>query len=143
MGLIHFNIKKIKIMKIFTSYFGNIREIKRQNLFPIAISIFHPPTYIGSSYKKLAPPIEFLQFSSDIYTEHFLNYLEYLSITETLQDLKKISNDNDIALLCYEKPENFCHRHLVAMWIMKNSALSVKELLTKKISNLQGSLFNI
>jgi hypothetical protein len=25
----------------------------------------------------------------------------------------------DIALVCYEKPEDFCHRHLVAEWLKK------------------------
>lgn len=25
-----------------------------------------------------------------------------------------------VALLCYEKPEDFCHRHLVAQWLTEN-----------------------
>ena len=25
-----------------------------------------------------------------------------------------------IALICYEKPTDFCHRHLVADWLNKN-----------------------
>ena len=25
----------------------------------------------------------------------------------------------EIALICYEKPENFCHRHLVAEWLQE------------------------
>lgn len=28
--------------------------------------------------------------------------------------------ENDIALICYEKPTDFCHRHLVADWLNKN-----------------------
>lgn len=28
--------------------------------------------------------------------------------------------DYHIALLCYEKPDDFCHRHLVADWLRKN-----------------------
>ena len=27
--------------------------------------------------------------------------------------------ERDIALVCYEKPEEFCHRHLVADWLRK------------------------
>lgn len=26
----------------------------------------------------------------------------------------------EIALICYEKPPNFCHRHLVAEWLRRN-----------------------
>ena len=28
--------------------------------------------------------------------------------------------DIDFALVCYEKPSDFCHRHLVADWLNKN-----------------------
>ena len=31
-----------------------------------------------------------------------------------------MNKDIDIALLCYEKPDDFCHRHLVADWLNKN-----------------------
>ena len=31
-----------------------------------------------------------------------------------------------IALVCYEKPSDFCHRHLVADWLNKNG-ISCKE----------------
>lgn len=27
---------------------------------------------------------------------------------------------DDIALICYEKPSDFCHRHLVAQWLRDN-----------------------
>lgn len=26
----------------------------------------------------------------------------------------------NIVLLCYEKPTDFCHRHLVAQWLIEN-----------------------
>lgn len=29
-------------------------------------------------------------------------------------------NGKDIALICYEKPSDFCHRHLVAEWLNQN-----------------------
>ena len=35
---------------------------------------------------------------------------------------KAINNDSnkDICLMCYEKPSDFCHRHLVANWLNEN-----------------------
>lgn len=32
----------------------------------------------------------------------------------------KLSGGKDIALICYEKPTDFCHRHLVAEWLTTN-----------------------
>lgn len=30
------------------------------------------------------------------------------------------NHSKDVALLCCEKPSDFCHRHLVADWFRKN-----------------------
>ena len=34
----------------------------------------------------------------------------------------------DVVLLCYEKPPQFCHRHLVAKWLEKELNIKVEEL---------------
>lgn len=31
------------------------------------------------------------------------------------------ANDKHICLICYEKPADFCHRHLVAKWLNDNN----------------------
>lgn len=61
--------------------------------------------------------------------------LEELSIVRVNNDLQLLipydirckmqhnvaySPDWHIALICYEKPSDFCHRHLVADWLNKN-----------------------
>ena len=33
----------------------------------------------------------------------------------------------DIVLLCYEKPDEFCHRHLVAEWFNRNGIYVVEK----------------
>lgn len=38
----------------------------------------------------------------------------------TIKDPFYASSDWHIALVCYEKPTDFCHRHLVAEWLCKN-----------------------
>lgn len=72
---------------------------------------------------------------NDYYIEHFekevLNVLNAESVVDELYRLTgnlalhpKLFNDRslipDIALICYEKPSDFCHRHLVANWLNKN-----------------------
>ena len=38
-----------------------------------------------------------------------------------------MSDNRDIALLCFEKPSDFCHRHLVASWLNETMHLNIKE----------------
>lgn len=48
------------------------------------------------------------------------------SKNEVIEDLKRFSNDIDkIVLLCYEKPNDFCHRHLVSNWL--HDVIDIKE----------------
>ena len=49
--------------------------------------------------------------------------LDKLTVEEVITDLCGMINSNEhihIALVCYEKPEDFCHRHLVADWFRTN-----------------------
>lgn len=110
---------------IYTSYFGRIKKIP-QDIIPIAICGKVPEWYKGIQYKKLAPKYGFFiewkrNKDNDFYIEHFREeVLNQLSITEVIEDLEKLSQGKTIVLLCYEKPEDFCHRHLVADWFTKN-----------------------
>ena len=36
---------------------------------------------------------------------------------EIAAELKRLADGKDVCLLCYETPENFCHRQLVAEWL--------------------------
>ena len=35
--------------------------------------------------------------------------------------LTKDSSEFHVALVCYETPEKFCHRHLVSKWLQDNN----------------------
>ena len=60
------------------------------------------------------------------YIQHFqnevLDKLDFKQVLKELSDKMKSSSyyniniHDSIALVCYEKPEDFCHRHLVADW---------------------------
>lgn len=53
------------------------------------------------------------------FKEQVLNSLEPSEVVMELKHLcdKSMYTDIDIALVCYEKPEDFCHRHIVAKWL--------------------------
>lgn len=41
--------------------------------------------------------------------------------------IEQLSGGRDCALLCYEKPGDFCHRHLIADWLNKSLGIGVEE----------------
>ena len=119
-------------MEIWTTYFSNVRSLP-DNIVPISICGRAPSWWTGKEYRKLAPKWDFFQrYKETGDQEHYVKnfdarVLAPLNITTVLSELSSLSDGKDIALVCYEKPENFCHRHLVAQWIMKNTNYTIKE----------------
>lgn len=109
---------------LYTSYFSLIKRLKENGLVPIAICGGLPDGYHDLWYPKLAP-------SWSIYSEWKSNYdavryrqrffKEILSKRRPEQvyhDLYTLAGETtDFAMICYEKPNDFCHRHLVAEWL--------------------------
>lgn len=109
-------------MNIYTSYFANLKKIAQANIMTIAICLYKPKWYNGLSYGVLAPTKQILSLKEDIisYTEQYNRYLGTLNPHKIVEDLNALSQGKDIALLCYEKPSDFCHRHLVSKWLCDN-----------------------
>ena len=116
---------------IYTSYFAKLKELENHNIIPISICGKAPDWYKGLQYKKLAPKYGFFvewkkNHDNDYYIKHFQSeVLDGLNATEVILDFSKMDygfnvGENDIGLICYEKPLDFCHRHLVAEWLNQN-----------------------
>lgn len=116
---------------IYTSYFAKLKELENHNIIPISICGKAPDWYKELQYKKLAPKYGFFMewkknHDNDYYIEHFQKeVLDGLNTTEVILDFSRMNygfnvGENDIALICYEKPSDFCHRHLVAGWLNQN-----------------------
>lgn len=116
---------------IYTSYFANTRHVSNT----VAICTGVPEWYKGEIYPALAPGwdivMEYKQAVRDgkPINEIIDNYIKryeneilfYLDPEEIYNDLK------DKILLCYEKPSDFCHRHLVRKWLNQNLNLNIQE----------------
>ena len=146
---------------IYTSYFAQLRNLP-DNIIPISICAKAPEWYKGLQYKKLAPKYGFFMEwkknkDNDYYIEHFnKEVLASLSQLDILFDIYNIlpnefkdklesdehywynNPDYHIALICYEKPEDFCHRHLVAEWL--SSKLCIKKVVEWNKSIQEGDL---
>ena len=114
---------------IYTSYFANMKNIP-SDVVPIAICGKAPDGYKGLQYKKLAPMLGFFlvwqrNHDNAYYTKRYHEeVIDQLDIREVLLDLHKMSGGKDMVLLCYEKPGDFCHRHIVRAWLKSNGILS-------------------
>ena len=131
---------------IYTSYFANLKSLP-DNAIPISICGKAPRWYTGLQYKKLAPKYDFFMkwkenHDNDYYIKCFndqvLSNLDidtvmhdlYNLLPEKMKDLIDMTNclfwhnpHVNIVLICYEKPSDFCHRHLVSEWLNKNGVL--------------------
>ena len=120
----------------YTSYFGNIKCIKQFDENAVLISIagktpdwFFPK--LGLKMHEFAPQWSWWKewhekFKDNLesdeskawYTDKYNStVLSKLDPNEICKTLIKMSFAHDIFLLCYETPEKFCHRHLVAQWL--------------------------
>lgn len=113
---------------MYTSYFGQIKKISN----PVSISRFPPFWYKGPRYSLLAPSEQLLnlyklgKISNPEYTIRFNDYLKTLDAAKVYETLTQ--SYGDCVLLCYEKSNEFCHRHLVSKWLEENLDISVTEL---------------
>lgn len=120
-------------MKIYTSYFAKIKELESVGIVPIAICAKCPEWYHGAVYKVLAPTYDCLMAykrdkDADAYVARYKKEtLNNLSPSGVFERLRALSNGNDIALICYEKSSDFCHRHIVAAWFNQYLNLGVEE----------------
>jgi uncharacterized protein YeaO (DUF488 family) len=120
---------------ILTSYFANYRNFPK-NRRPISISRYSPKWFKGEEAKELAPLPELL---SD-YKEGLVNDKEYeeryrkevLSKLDPKEIVKKYA---DAVFLCYETPDEFCHRQIVSKWL-KESGIESEELDKNKLTKI-------
>ena len=118
---------------IYTSYCAKLQSLP-ENVIPISICVKAPEWYKGLQYKKLAPKYDFFMkwkenHDNDYYIKCFNEQvLDKLNAVDVILDFSRMLygfniGEDDICLVCYEKSEDFCHRHLVADWLNKNGIL--------------------
>ena len=117
-----------------TSYFFSNKLNKEQKLISISASI---PKNIKNIllpniivYKPLCPTWKIIQdykrqiISKEEYTRIYIGYfLNNLNAAKVYQEL-----GNDAILLCWERPNKFCHRHIVAEWLSNSLNIQITEL---------------
>lgn len=107
---------------IYTTYFAKLKDLPK-NITPISISLYPPKGWRGLQYKNLAPTRGILlgykkNNNETCFTKSYrYEVLSKLNQRDTVTYLYGIAETDDIALVCYERPESFCHRHIVRDWL--------------------------
>jgi len=117
-------------MKIFTSYFGRKAMLKKAGIVPICIALWKPKWYEGLQLLQVAPKAFMLKedLTRQQYIDCYKRYVtDRLRVEQVVNWIEQLSGGKDAALLCYEKPGDFCHRHLLAQWMTEQSGLVVEE----------------
>lgn len=116
------------------------QEYVANGLIPVSISLLTPDWWNGPVYKKLAPTERVLghyrfgnknrtedQKIRDYLEDYRRDVLDSLDPREGLEDLSKFGDLDKIVLCCYERPSEFCHRHIVASWLRVKCGVECRE----------------
>ncbi|MCJ7773400.1 MAG: DUF488 domain-containing protein [Desulfobacterales bacterium] len=121
-------------MKIYTSYFGFLKNIPHETV-PVSIARFPPKWFDGCDMKILAPEKKLLwqakqgKISEEEYTRQYMAQIKDVHDPQAIYEKLLTEFDgNDIALLCFEKKGEFCHRRLLANWLENVLDIKVPEL---------------
>lgn len=133
-------------MKIYTSYFANSKKLNAAGVKVICVAIGRP-RFLSVPQMLNVCPTRYMVSGPCSREEYLRLYDQILAKQDAHQVVKQIemlSGGNDVALCCYEKPGDFCHRHILAKWITDNTGIEVKEfgVVEKKEAKYeQASLF--
>ena len=91
----------------------------------MAICRWKPKWFTGEQYLDVAPTESILRNYKSNTGEYRAKVERYVkdynqSVLEKLDPAKVFKDLDGKILLCYEKPTDFCHRHLLAEWLREH-----------------------
>ena len=121
-------------MNLYTSYFAKVKHLQEAGFNNLVCVAGYAPKFFydipnARFYPDLAPMKSWFwewknnHLSNDWYIE------KYNETVLSKLDPNKVVSDlgNNAVMLCYEKPGDFCHRHLIADWLSTNTGAKVSE----------------
>lgn len=109
-------------MKIYTSYFGNLKKLTKAGIVALGVSRYPPHWFSNPTIVELAPQPWMLAkgVSMEQYDKTYQAQLSKLNPAKIVAEIKKLSKDGkDVALCCFEKEQRECHRYDIMNWLKK------------------------
>ena len=115
------------MIRIYTSYWSNLKKVVANDLTPVAISRGKPRWFKGEEEESLFPSWDMIKNVSNLddaswETKYQFENLNLLDPEATAKELE------GKVLMCWEGPGKFCHRQCVASWLRKVPGVEVEEL---------------
>ena len=110
----------------YTSYFANIRKLDKEKYRFVSITA-SKPSFCGDDIEDwsfLGPSLKLLkaykngEIDENRYTEIYLKYLK--ENYKNFKDFLILNEQQNVCMLCYEKPSDFCHRHILRGFLNEN-----------------------
>ena len=116
-------------MVIYTSYFGNIRKLTAAGIIPICVAVGKPKFFFGPQMLNVAPTRYMISSacSEQEYIKLYNGILERQNAFKVRSQITELSGGKNVALCCYEKPGDFCHRHMLAQWLTNKTGTPISE----------------
>lgn len=132
-----------KLPQLYTSRWAN-KDLADLDVVLVGISRGIPRWPLSYRYRLLrllAPTRETFGKGTDDFAEQYVARLEEIGLEKIVSDLARIgekNRDRPLVLLCWEKPSEFCHRHVLGDWIQENVGVEVPELVPGMIAAESG-----
>ena len=130
--------------EIKTGYFALTKCYEEAGYYPVSIAQYTPQRIVCGKAQTFAPPKDLLHdykngMSDDInYENRYKKYLDSIpkdTWNKFISFYEKKCYHNGykgIVLMCYEKPDDFCHRHIFADYVNEKFGIKVEELTPQK-----------
>ena len=127
--------------KIFT---GNYEECKYGNLISISGDRGKSVGFEGKALPELAPKRAFWDVwhdnkrkISEIENNKYYIKQYYKQVLKKVDILELLKDEENPILLCYEKGQDFCHRHILAEYIELRYGIVVRDIKIDKDLNVE------
>lgn len=120
-------------MNIYTSNFASAKRFDPARYCLVSISRFSPQGWDGLAAPAFAPSASLLQSykqgecSEAAYRMRYCLMLDSINVRNVFAFIARYAKGRDIVLLCYEKAGAFCHRRILAQWVLDNYGYDIKE----------------
>lgn len=125
---------------IFT---GNYEECKAGNLISISGDRGRKVGFVGKAIPQLSPKKGFwMTFFNNIgkipEEQNIRYYIQeyYKQVLSKVDILELLKDEENPILLCYEKGQDFCHRHVLAEYIEMKYGITVRDIKTDEYLNV-------
>ena len=122
------------MINIYTTNYTKASRLSNKHYLKVSISLYMPREFKGMQITSFAPTKELLAdykngLSEKEYETRYREQIKKLSdIYSFFKIMATQAKGRDVLLLCYEKKNAFCHRHILSDIIFERYGYRIKEL---------------